>query len=196
MKKHFKAIELKHLDDETVMKIREWRNSDFVRKMVYEQDIISEETHRAYINKLKRDNNRGLFVFYLDEEPFGVYQYILHENEGYVENGNYLIKQEYQDLGYGMLLSYFEMEIVFNVFNYPKSYGEIFEFNRKLISMNKKMGAHLEQILYKHKELEGRFYDVYQYTSYADEWENNKQKYEKIIYLFIDDFDLDKDVIY
>lgn len=196
MKKHFKAVELKHLDDETIMKIREWRNNDFVRKMSYNQDVISLETHMQFIDDLRNDKNRGLFIFYLEDEPFAVYQYLLNPSKGYVKNSHYLIKEEYQNLGYGTLLSYFELEIIFYVLNYSKSYGEVLEYNKNVISMNKKMGATLEKVMKKEGQSNGEKQDVYCFSVCKDSWEKSKQRYQKIINILVDDFDIERDIIY
>lgn len=194
MKKHFKAIELKYLDDDIIMKIREWRNQPFVRNKMYSQHDITEEEHKKYIQALLNDENRGLFVFYLDDEPFGVFQYVLHKKDNCVECGNYLVDEEYQNLGYGTLMIFFQSEIIFNIFGCKKSCGEILECNKNIISMNKKMGAQLERI--ESKDKDGILYNVHCYSYLADNWINYREKYEKIVYTLIDDFNLKKDVIY
>lgn len=196
MKKSFKAVELKYLDAETVMKIREWRNRDFVRKMSRQQDIISEQTHMQYINRLREDQNRGLFVFYLDNEPFAVYQYILNQDKGYVESSHYLVDEKYQQLGYGAILSFFELDIIFYILNYSKSYGEVLECNKKTIALHRKFGATLEKIMPKVKQPNGERYDVYCFSIHRDTWENNKQKYQKVIDILIDDYSVKEDIVF
>ena len=74
-KKNFKAVELNRLDENTISNIRLWRNAEFVRKQSFNKHEITEQEHANYIKKLKEDPNRGIFVFYLDDEPFAVYNY-------------------------------------------------------------------------------------------------------------------------
>ncbi len=187
MKKHFKAVELKYLDDETIMKIREWRNQPFVKNMMYSQHDITEDEHRKYIESVKRDETRGLFVFYLDDEPFGVYQYIIHPEGNYVTDGNYLISQEYQDMGYGTIQSFFMNIIKFEYLCCNKSYGEMLDVNRRVIMLNKKMGITLEGILRQHRLVDDKYYDVYCYGLLASEWEEKKQKISRLIFRLVDD---------
>ena len=181
MKKHFKAIELKHLDDETVMKIREWRNQPFVKNMMYSQHDITEEEHRKYIDTLLQDNNRGLFVFYLDDIPFGIYQYVIHPQGNYVTDGNYLIGQEYQDMGYGTIQTYFMSVIKFDYLHCHKSYGEMLDINRRVIMLNKKLGIPLEGILRQQQLINGEYHDVYCYGLLQTEWEEKRKQQEKLI---------------
>lgn len=186
MKKHFKAIELKHLDDETVMKIREWRNQPFVKNMMYSQHDITEEEHRKYIDTLLQDNNRGLFVFYLDDIPFGIYQYVIHPQGNYVTDGNYLIGQEYQDMGYGTIQTYFMSVIKFDYLHCHKSYGEMLDINRRVIMLNKKLGIPLEGILRQQQLINGEYHDVYCYGLLQTEWEEKRKQQEKLIYRIVD----------
>ena len=83
-KKHFKAVELKYLDSETILKIREWRNQEFVKKNMYSQHEITQEEHLKYIDNIRNDNNRGLFVFYLDDE----FLYLLFFECVYIKKNN------------------------------------------------------------------------------------------------------------
>lgn len=195
MKKHFKAIELKHLEETTIMKIREWRNQPFVKNMMYSQHDITEKEHKEYVKAVLNDKNRGLFVFYLDNVPFGVYQYMIYPEENYVKNGHYLIAEDYQYLGYGALLSFFEQEIATNVLGCKAVYAEVLSYNRKAMAMNKKLGAQLIGIQEKGATVDGISYDVYQYII-EDGWTEKKKKMEKIVYEIVDDFDFTKDVIY
>lgn len=186
MKKHFKAVELKYLDDETIKKIREWRNQSFVRELMYTQQEITEEEHNSFIDSFFKSEKRGLFVFYLDDEPFGVYQYIYHPEGNYVTDGNYLIKQEYQDLGYGVIQVYFMNIIKFEYLKCHKSYAEMLANNKRVIMLNEKMGAHLEGVLREHYLIEGRYYDIYCYGQLEKEWIENRKKYENLIFKIVD----------
>lgn len=186
LKKHFKAVALRYLDNDTVMKIREWRNQSFVKDMMYSQHDITEEEHRKYIASLMKDKNRGLFVFYLDNIPFGVYQYKIYPEGNYVMDGNYLIDQSYQDMGYGTIQTYFMSVIRFDYLHCHKSYGEIIDMNQKAIMLNKRLKVPLEGILRQHCLVNGEYHDVYCYGLLREEWEEGKEKIETLIYKLLD----------
>ena len=62
--------------------------------------------------------------------------------------------------------------------------------------MNKKMGATLDEIIPKVKQPNGDKYDVYCFSTYRDAWENNKQKYQKVIDILIEDYSFKENIIF
>ena len=186
MKKHFKALVLNCLDEETIMKIREWRNQPFVKNMMYSQHHITEKEHRKYITSILEDKNRGLFVFYLDNIPFGVFQYKIYPEGNYAMGGNYLVNQEYQYMGYGAIQLYFIDIIVFNYLCCHKAYSEVLDVNKKLIAMNKQLNVPLEGVLRQHRLVNGKYHDVFCYGLLKTEWEQKLKKLEKLIYKIVD----------
>lgn len=186
MKKHFKALALNYLDDETIMRIREWRNQSFVKNMMYSQHDITEEEHRKYITSILEDKNRGLFVFYLDDIPFGVYQYKIYPEGNYTIGGNYLVKQEYQDMGYGTIQLYFMDIIIFNYLCCHKEYSEVLDINQRIIAINKKLNVPLEGVLRQHRFVNGKYHDVFCYGLLKTEWEQKRGKLEGLIHKIVD----------
>lgn len=194
VKKKFKAIELNKLDEKTIANIRVWRNQLFVREMMYTQNIIAEEEHTNYIKSIKSDPNRGLFVFYLDDEPFGVFQYRRYnQTVPYIETGMYLIKEDYMYLGYGTLMIYFMQFIIFNVLNCRETRGEVMEYNNNALSFNKKMQARLIEV--KEITLGDKKYNSYCYSITKEKWNENEYRIKKIVESFVDGFDYRKDII-
>lgn len=186
MKKRFKAIELKYLDEETINRIRIWRNQPFVKEKMYNQHDITEEEHYQFINRIKADKNRGLFVFFLNDEPFGVYQYEIHPEGNYMTGGNYLTSQEFQDIGYGVIQMYFIMEIVFNFIGCNKNYGEILDTNKRMIVMNKRIGIQIEGILRQQVIINNEYHDIYCCGILKKEWLENRDKIYNLVSKFID----------
>lgn len=164
MKKHFKAVELKYLDDVTIMKIREWRNQPFVRNMMFSQQEITEEEHINYIAALKQDDNRGLFVFYLDDEPFAVFQYKFNQTDKTVVTGSYLIDRQYQVMGYGGIMNYMINLIEYCYLKADISYAEILDSNAEGLRLQKHYNGTLDTILKNHIVIDGVSHDVYRYS--------------------------------
>lgn len=183
-KKKFKAVSLKWLSQEEKDLIREWRNKPFVRNMMFSKNTISKEEHRRYIESVEGDEHRDLYVFYLDDVPFAVFNYT-EIDEGMVEVGNYLIDQCYQDMGYGMILNYMGTDLVFNSLDYNTSIGEVLEENKKVLSINKKFGA----------DFDGSFTKttgetVFRFHITKKNWNNTKKKFENIIYYIVNEVDI------
>lgn len=143
-KKKFKAIELNCLDEDTIQNIRNWRNQEFVRRNSFHQDIISEEEHSQWIQRVKADEYRNVFVFYLDDVPFGVVQYTYDTENQWVKEGAYLVSEEYSLVGYGPIMSFFSQDIAYNVLGYDTRYCEIFESNKNGQAVMRFLGAKAE----------------------------------------------------
>lgn len=160
----FRAVELNRLDEETIANIRTWRNQDFIRKNMFNTHVITEEEHKRYIDKVKQDPNRGLFVFYLDGEPFGVFQYEVDLEANSVTNGNYLIDEKYQVMGYGAIMYYMIGVIQSAYLEVEKIYAEVIDTNKNAIRMHIRSGGILEGILKDYVTIDNVNHDVYRFS--------------------------------
>lgn len=175
----FKAVELNYLDEETILKIREWRNQDFVRKNMLQSHTISEDEHLAYIERIKQDENRGLYVFYLDDEPFGVFQYAIKEDEDgkYITNGCYLIHEEDKSLGYGTILFYMINWIEYNYFEIEILKTEVLSMNQEALGLHKRLKVEPDEVKKDAIEFNGKQYDIYCFGGKVyDPGENSRMK--------------------
>ncbi len=193
VKKRFKAVELNCLDEATIREIRKWRNQDFVRRNMFTQDEISEENHMRWVENIRKDVNRHVFVFYLDDIPFGVENYTYDPEKNHVEIGNYLIDEEFQALGYGVIMTYFGLDIMYNVLGYENLYAEIIEYNKNAGSVSRFFG---EQEEYKNAtvEINGQQYRVNIVRGTKQDWNDfEKQKLGKLVLKFAyDDYEVIK----
>ena len=185
MKKIFKAVELNQLTTETCHQLLEWRNQEFVRSNMYSQEEISLEEHLAYLEKIRQDKQRGIYVFYLDEQPFGIFQYMIEASGNYAVPGNYLIKEEYSEFGYGVVLNYFQNEIIFYRLGCNKSVGEVLANNRKALALSKKMSGRIEGTLRQHIIINGNYNDVVRFGLLKSEWEEKRKKIGDLVFEFV-----------
>lgn len=182
MKMKFKAVELCRLDEETIKQIRNWRNQDFVRKMMYTQHEISEQEHLGFVENLKKDPNRGLFVYYLDEEPFGVFQYVWNREEESIRTGWYLTKEEYQDMGYGVFLRFFSLEIIYKVLKAKQVVGEVLGSNEKALLYYGKP----DRIEKNGVMINGQAQDICYFFVTSEQWEEINRKEKKLVEQLVD----------
>lgn len=194
-KKNFKAVELKYLDEHTINQIREWRNADFVREMSFTRHIITPEEHASFIQRIKDDPDRGLFVLYFDDEPIAVFHYVLHQEGNYITGSHYLTNEDYKYVGYGEIIAYLAKSIMFNILKADYELSEILDINKKLISTCRK-GNLITGILKNHICIDGVFHDVYQ-VKYTKEYFYEKPAwYTKLIYNIIQEENIEKCVLY
>jgi len=182
-KKSFKAVELKYLDDKTINEIRIWRNAEFVRKNSFTQHEITIDEHKAFIENLKQDINRGLFVFYLNDEPFGIYHYKINPTNNSIMVSDYLTSEEYKYLGYGEIMSFFIMYINFNIFKADIQSGQILDVNKKLLSSCRK--ANVDMCICDEIIIDDKPHNVYQVKFTKEYFENISSDYKKLIYYIV-----------
>ena len=180
----FRAVSLNRLDHHIVMDICKWRNQDFVREKMVNQHIISEDEHIRFIEKMKKDDNRNLFVFYLDDEPFEVFQYEIFPERNAATCGNYLISRDYQQMGYGAIGDYFIGEIIFDYLKIKKLEFEVLGCNEKLLARSKKNARFAgEEII--DTDNNGKKSELFHFVSFADERKRNP-KLESAVWTFVD----------
>lgn len=56
--------------------VLQWRNQDKVRRNSIDDEVISEDKHRQFLEKLARDPTRRYFVVRLRDEPVGVITFV------------------------------------------------------------------------------------------------------------------------
>lgn len=193
-KKKIRFVNIFTEDDSIIEKVRLWRNQEHVKKYMYNQHDISIQEHINYIEKLRNDKNKGLYIIYANADIIGVFQYSINSRGNYLESGNYLTDEKYMGCGYGVIILYMLIEIAFKYLKVNKVYSEILGTNKKVISMHKKMGIIQEGLLRNQIILNGQYCDIYQFGIFENEWDNCKNKTKKIIDKFVVSSDI-KDII-
>jgi len=132
------------LDTPYTEELREWRNQDFVRENMTNHDLIGEEEHRAYLDSLRRSDTNKVFLAMNHADPLAVVTMKINWEEQYVEPGTYIINQKYLGNGYGIIMSYFRLEYIFDLMPSGRMRTVILDKNERNISLQKKMGCEQE----------------------------------------------------
>lgn len=142
--------------------IRNWRNSEGVRKWMYSDHVISKEEHLKFIEKLKQDkkNFYWLMKFKGKEDYYGV----IYLNKVDLENRNaYLGIYSNQDgktkRAGGLLLGALK-KFAFNIINLHTLKLEVIEDNERAIKFYKKSGFNEEGRLKEFIFRNGKWHDV------------------------------------
>lgn len=135
-------ISFKNLfDTEYIYSMREWRNQDFVKKNMVNQDLISEEDHIKYLQMLKDNSDtRKVYVAFADEVPFAIVNFTVFPEERYVEPGMYIIDRNYLGKGLGQVLSYARLEYMFRIMPDGEVRTTILKTNETNLALQRKFG--------------------------------------------------------
>ena len=101
-KRELKIINFLHLNEEEYAKILEYRNQEYIRKVSTSQDIISEEEHKNYLKRLKKEDEYFAFIIKNDNKDYGIIS-LKKLSENTYNIGDYLVKEESKFEGGGVV---------------------------------------------------------------------------------------------
>ena len=160
-------VNILDVDIETQMEVRNWRNDESIRKYMLNDNIITEEEHKNWLESLAKTKQNMLFLACLNEDIIGVASII---NADYTNKtcswGQYL-SPKHLGLGLGFFIEYYFLNYIFDNFEFEKINSEILSNNKKNIRLHDKLGFLLEK-------------DVYHYSMLKADWEINSNKFEEI----------------
>ncbi len=134
----YKFTNFVNLSDDEIEMIRKWRNSDNVRKWMYNDHIIYEEEHKKIINSLKGSEDKIYWLVKKGDLAIGVLYFI---------NISWKHKRAYFGIyanpgkkipGAGKTLNSIAIKIAFDILNLHSLKLEVIENNKVAINLYKK----------------------------------------------------------
>lgn len=177
-------VKLKIVTVDDIELIRKWRNSDLIRNVSYNRDIISSEMQKKWFDIAK--NNKSQIHWLLNINGLDV-GYAAVKNIDLINKrcefaSLYIGEEKFHLNGSGALLEYEIIEYIYS--NYPeinKIYCEVLGFNKKVIQLHKRFGFVIEGELNQHFYLNDHFESVVLLALFKDKWSINKHILEKIL---------------
>lgn len=133
-----KLLKIYTLSESDLIKIKEIRMQQSVRKWMYTDHDISYEEHFEWINRLKNDSSQKVFaILNSHDEPIGVISVskidYIHKK---AEWAYYLSEKSHG--GLGAILEFYFLEYVFNNHDIDKLNCEVIEGNDSVVKLHKK----------------------------------------------------------
>ncbi len=156
----FKIVNFVNLTFEEKEIVRNCRNNENIRKMMFSDSIISSEEHSNFINKLRKDNNNFYWIVKKGNEFIGT----ISMNRVDMINKNAYIgiytNPDYKLPGAGSILIKCLKKLAFGEANLHTLKLEVIDKNERAINFYKKSGfideGRLKEIVFR----ENRWYDV------------------------------------
>lgn len=150
-----------------------WRNQFFVRSVMYQDEEITFEQHRNWFTAIQADHTKQVKVFYFDDQPMGVVQISVDEQNKRAEWGVY-IGESQAPRGIGKLMGYLAIEYIFQQLSVRKLCAEVLSINAKSIHYHKKLGFQVEGNLKEHILKENRSIDVILMSLFPKDWNEKR----------------------
>ena len=132
---------LRKVEEKDRDSILEWRNSEAVRPYMYNDELITEESHNKWFSSMLLDDTKSYWIIELDSTPVGVVNLTnIDKSNKVCDWAVYIFDPSVRGKGVG---SYVEKSILHHVFEelkFNKLNCEVLETNQKVVEMHKKFG--------------------------------------------------------
>lgn len=167
---------LRNITTETADLIREWRNQEHIRKLMFNQEVVTKEDHANWLASLEKSTNRDVKIFYYDDIPYGVVTFSkMQVNQNIFEWGFYIGEQN-APRGMGTYLGITALDYYFMYLSDHKLCAEVLAYNKKSINFHLKMGFEIEGILRSQYLFENKYSDIHLYGLMKNEWLIQRKK--------------------
>lgn len=133
-------FQMKPMVESDLKKVLTWRNSNRIRNVMINTDLITFEEHLAWYNRHKNDNPCRYFVFCYKENPIGYIGYNDYVAGESCNPGMYIGEEEGVPANSGFAVFYFSTEYAFECLNVESIYSFVLSDNKKSISGTEMLG--------------------------------------------------------
>jgi UDP-4-amino-4,6-dideoxy-N-acetyl-beta-L-altrosamine N-acetyltransferase len=138
------GLEFERLNSTNYHKILNWRNQEFVRSNMISKDIITDEMHKIWFDKLD-ENSNYIFIVSKNGSPFGVFSISsINFTDSCGETGSYLVSEDFQYTGLSVIAGYGLAEIAFKHIKLEKLYCRVLKDNKNALKLNINQGFKID----------------------------------------------------
>ena len=163
----------KLFNDEDVMHIFHWRNSDEIRQQMFNKEVIALSEHREWCRKIIADDNRLALVIWEDDSRIGFVQF---QN---ILNSQKLIWGFYKDplavKGAGRKVASTAINYVEDNYHFKHLWGHVIASNVVSIHFHLALGFELKNIVTKSDENILNKEAILRFRLTRETWKKNAQ---------------------
>ncbi len=137
-------VRLIRVQAEHLALILKWRNSDWVRKNMFVQDILQEKDQLAWFNSINNASNYYFIIEYLGEKVGVIHAKNFSEEDGIGEGGIFIGEYDYLETWASVMASICLLNFIFAKTNINRSMVRVQADNRRAISYNLKLGYKID----------------------------------------------------
>ena len=137
-------VRLIRVQAEHLALILKWRNSDWVRKNMFVQDILQEKDQLAWFNSINNASNYYFIIEYLGEKVGVIHAKNFSEENGMGEGGIFIGEYDYLETWASVMASICLLNFIFAKTNINRSMVRVQAHNRRAISYNLKLGYKID----------------------------------------------------
>ncbi|KAB8135353.1 UDP-4-amino-4,6-dideoxy-N-acetyl-beta-L-altrosamine N-acetyltransferase [Gracilibacillus oryzae] len=143
-------MELRELTEEYLPIVLQWRNSDHVRFVMYNQDKISWEEHQSWFERISNNPAHRVFLYFAEQKPLGLVQISeINKNHKRCYWGFYIGEKD-APKGSGTKMGQLAIDKMFSDLQMNKICAEVMETNKISLAYHKKLGFEREGLFKQH----------------------------------------------
>lgn len=169
-------LKLRSIIEDDLDMVLGWRNSETVRRYMLNDQIIVQEEHIKWFQRVSNDPNCECHIVEFRGKPVGVISITdIRRKDGTCTWGMY-IGEEMRNLGIGVLMEISAIDRMVYYHKIRKIWGETIESNRRVILMHKRFGFRVEGVFKKHIGRGDGFEDVIRIALFSYKWPAIRKK--------------------
>lgn len=157
-------------EDHTELIVK-WKNSDHVKEQVFNQSLVTHETHNYWLKNVVQKRLAFQFIIIINNDlPVGstFIKNIDYKNKK-AEFGIFIGEHEYLGKGIGKIATKLTIDYAFEVMKLHKVY--LYVFSKNVFAINAYLGAgFVKDGLLRHEILLDTYYDVWIMSILETEW--------------------------
>lgn len=159
-----------------------WRNTERIRSVMINDEIITSSQHSHWFTSLKDDPTKIAKIFLYKNLPIGFIQFTnINKLNGTCEWGFY-IGENTTPRGFGTIMGILALDYLFNDLNIRKLSAFILDFNVISIKYHKKLGFTEEGRLIKQYIKKDKFIDLVLMGLFKENWNKYSEQLKKEVY--------------
>lgn len=159
-----------------------WRNSERIRACMYSDHLISVEEHRAWYQKVSREEFPSVLIFEYRGRPVGVKSFSqIDRHNSRCFWGFYLGEAEIPR-GSGSVMGYLAQKYIFSVHNFHKLCAEAFAYNEPSLRYHRRLGFKEEGHFAQHIKKSGCYHDIVCFGILREDWLKQRDDLEQKVF--------------
>jgi UDP-4-amino-4,6-dideoxy-N-acetyl-beta-L-altrosamine N-acetyltransferase len=154
--------------------IREWRNSDRVRSVMFTDQLITPEMHEAWFEKISKDPAAYYLLFEYEGEPVGMVYFTDYEPKSNQITWGFYKGNMNAPAGSALVMGFLGLEFIFEKKGVTLVHGETYAFNRPGLSYHQKLGFIQDKVVKGPALKSGASQDVCVFSLIKTNWQKNK----------------------
>ncbi|MFX0097206.1 MAG: UDP-4-amino-4,6-dideoxy-N-acetyl-beta-L-altrosamine N-acetyltransferase [Candidatus Hodarchaeota archaeon] len=171
-----KTVRFEGFDRIHLKRTLSWKNDPLIKRLTGTVYPISMEEHERWFDKVSQDDKFKIFAI-KNEEGAHIGNVMLHNinwKDRSSEFGVYIDRNQ-EKRGYGKDALITLLNFAFNKLNLHRIYCHVFEFNKRAISLYRKLGFKVEGRLREALYLDGKYYDILVFSILDREFDNKNK---------------------